>query len=70
MKYSSKTLVNIDELSKVEEPFTLFNFVVSAFTSNSVLKVSMLRFLFLSLPVSVWVPYRQREEHAGGCLVW
>lgn len=70
MKYSSKTLVNIDELSKVEEPFTLFNFVVSAFTSNSALKVSKLRFLFLSLPVSVWVPYRQREEHVGGCLVW
>ncbi|XP_032591888.1 dynein axonemal heavy chain 7 [Drosophila grimshawi] len=27
MKYSSKTLVNIEELSKVEQPFSLFNFV-------------------------------------------
>ncbi|XP_017857964.1 PREDICTED: dynein heavy chain 7, axonemal [Drosophila arizonae] len=27
LKYSNKTLVNIEELSKVEEPFTLFNFI-------------------------------------------
>ncbi|KAH8377909.1 hypothetical protein KR093_007822, partial [Drosophila rubida] len=27
MKYSSKLLVNIEELSKIEQPFTLFNFV-------------------------------------------
>lgn len=37
LKYSNKTLVNIEELSKVEEPFTLFNFIVScSSTENSI----------------------------------